>query len=69
MTEANGVGLVAWLGLPAAAPVQPRDWLATGRGTSSTARTCPTRSPRLLAVNEDQAATEPTRPAAADEIN
>lgn len=39
------VNPVEWSGLPPAAPVQPRDWLATespGRGTSSTARTCPT---------------------------
>ena len=37
------------LGLPPAAPVQPRDWLATesrGHGTSSTARTCPTPPPQ-----------------------
>lgn len=44
VTEAGAAALVGWSGLPAAAPVQPQDWLATGspgHGTSSTARTCP----------------------------
>lgn len=57
------VDLNAWSGLPAAAPVQPRDWLAIGypgHASSSTARTCPAASRTPSAVDEDQAATEPS---------